>query len=64
MATEEELRAEEYVRQAARRRAFQVQLDAKLHGQPGVRNALRIAWEPYVQWLSERDVVEPNDERF
>lgn len=62
MATEEELRAEQYQRDVAARRAFGAALDAKLHGSESARHALEVAWDPYVQWMAERETVIPVDE--
>lgn len=60
--TEEELRAEQYQRDVAARHAFQAELDGKLHGSESARHALDVAWDPYVQWMAERDIVIPPED--
>lgn len=59
MATDEELRAEEYQRSQARREAFQNARLARLHGSEAAAHALDVAWDPYFQWTLERDVEAP-----
>jgi hypothetical protein len=59
MATDEELRAELYQRQQARREAFQNARLARLHGSESAARAVDKAWDPLVQWSAERGIEEP-----
>jgi hypothetical protein len=61
MATDDELRAEQWQRDQATMSAQRAAIDAGLHGSSSARHQLHVDWDPVDQWLRERGQVIPVD---